>query len=150
MKKTAARNASLKQLLVDYRRSMLDDVQVGIRNRRTDWPTEVRDDIEHADADASGEISIALLQMRADTLTRIDQALARLAVGVYGSCIECDGDISAQRLRALPFAERCQACQAGREQLAASQQRARPAAHQPMGSQGAERFIAARFDGWAR
>jgi DnaK suppressor protein len=43
--------------------------------------------------------------MRADTLARVDEALVRLDAGKYGSCVECDGEISERRLRALPFAE---------------------------------------------
>jgi RNA polymerase-binding transcription factor DksA len=54
--------------------------------------------------------------MRAETLARIDEALVRLDAGEYGSCAECDGDISERRLRALPFAVRCQACEERREE----------------------------------
>ena len=44
------------------------------------------------------------------------QALVRLDAGKYGSCFECDEEISEQRLRALPFAVRCQSCEKRREQ----------------------------------
>ena len=54
--------------------------------------------------------------LRAETLIRIDEALVRLDAGEYGSCAECDGEVSERRLRALPFAVRCQACEEGREQ----------------------------------
>jgi DnaK suppressor protein len=76
---------------------------------------EVRD--EHTVADIQEDISLALLQMRADTATRIDDALGRLAAGTYGVCADCEEEISEPRLRALPFAVRCRACEARREQL---------------------------------
>ena len=105
---------------------MQDDVQSRIRDGRTDRPKEVRDVLEHSDADIQGDIEFALLQMRAETLARIDEALVRLDAGKYGSCFECEGEISERRLRALPFAVRCQACEKRREQ---EQGRARRLAH---------------------
>ena len=112
----ATRTANLKQMLSERRREMQDEVQRRMRDGRTDRPKEVRDVLEHSDADSRGDIEFALLQMRAETLSRIDAALLRLDAGKYGSCFECEGDISEQRLRALPFAVRCQACEKRREQ----------------------------------
>jgi hypothetical protein len=66
-------------------------------------------------AHSQGDIDLALLQMRAETVRRIDAALVRLEAGTYGSCVECAVAISEPRLRALPFAARCQACEERRE-----------------------------------
>lgn len=44
-------------------------------------------------------------------LKQIDAALARLAEGSYGICLDCEGPISPKRLAAIPSAERCIACQ---------------------------------------
>lgn len=85
------------------------------------------DDIEQSDADVQGDIELALLQMRAETLTRIDEALRRHDAGQYGSCFECAYEISDRRLRALPFAVRCEACEERREH---DQRRLRQAAQQ--------------------
>ena len=116
MTDTTMRNAGLRQMLSERRREMQDDVQSRIRDGRTDRPNEVRDDLEVSDADIQGDIELALLQMRAETLIRIDEALVRLDAGKYGSCFECESEISGRRLRALPFAVRCQACEERREQ----------------------------------
>jgi DnaK suppressor protein len=113
---TAVRKTDLKQILLERRRAMQDQVQSRIRDGRADRANEVRDDLEHSDADSQGDLELALLQMRADTLTRVDEALVRLETGKYGSCAECDGEISEPRLRALPFAVRCQTCEQRREQ----------------------------------
>ena len=53
----------------------------------------------------------AAIQMKAETLAQIDEALARLEQEAYGYCFECGGEISEQRLRALPFAVRCKDCE---------------------------------------
>jgi DnaK suppressor protein len=116
MTDTAIRQADLRHMLSERRRAMNDDVQTRIRDGRNDRTKDVRDDIEHSDADSQGDIEFALLQMRADTLARVDEALVRLDAGKYGFCVECDGEISERRLHALPFAVRCQACQEKQEQ----------------------------------
>jgi DnaK suppressor protein len=116
MTDTSVRNAGLRQMLSERRRQAQDDVQSRIRHGRTDRPIDVRDDGELSDAELQGDIELALLQMRAETLKRIDEALARLDAGKYGSCYECDSEIPERRLRALPFAVRCQKCEERREQ----------------------------------
>lgn len=73
------------------------------------------DDGEVADVDVQEEIELALVQMRFETIARIDAALARLETGQYGRCTECGDDISDARLRALPFAVRCVECEEARE-----------------------------------
>ncbi len=80
---------------------------------------EIQDDIE-----------CALLNGTAANLRRIDRAIFLLDEGEYGSCVECQREISERRLRALPFAVRCQACEWQREE---QQERARQSA-QRLGS----------------
>jgi DnaK suppressor protein len=113
---TTMEQAGRRQILIERRREMQDDVGTRIRHGRTDRPDDVRDDLEVSDADVQGDIELALLQMRAETLTRINEALVRLDAGESGSCVECGGEISERRLRAVPFAVRCQACEERREQ----------------------------------
>ena len=52
-----------------------------------------------------------LIQMKAETVKRIDTALRRLDEGTYGDCFECGNEIAGVRLRALPFALRCKDCE---------------------------------------
>ena len=115
MTDTTMRHAGLRQMLSERRREIQGAVQSGLRDGRTGRPIEVLDDLEHSDADIQGDIELSLLQMRAEMLTRIDEALVRLDAGKYGFCFECASEISARRLRALPFAVRCQTCEEGRE-----------------------------------
>jgi DnaK suppressor protein len=45
----------------------------------------------------------------------IDAALQRIGEGTYGECFECGEKITEARLKALPFAVRCRACEEARE-----------------------------------
>ena len=116
MTNTARRRAHLEQMLRDRRRELQGEVRHGIRDGRTDRLKQGGDDIERSDAHRQGDIELALLQMRAETVRRIDAALVRLEAGRYGSCVECAKEIAERRLRALPFAVRCQACEAKHEE----------------------------------
>ena len=104
MTETNGRNAILKQILNDRRRELHSDVHNRIRDGRTDRPTDVRDDLEACDADIQGDFDVVLVQMRTETLTRIDEALFLVGAGQYASCVECEGEIAERRLRASPFA----------------------------------------------
>ena len=115
MNRAATRLADLKQMLSDRRRELQGDVRSRIRDGRTGRSTDGHDDLEQSEADTQGDLEFTLLQMRAATLVRIDEALGKLDAGEYGSCVECESEIPERRLRALPFAVRCQACEEQRE-----------------------------------
>ena len=112
---TASRNADLRRMLTSRRDALRVEVESGIRVGRNGRPKEGGDNLEDSDAATQGDITLSLLQMRAEMLTRIEQALVRLDAGRYGTCFECEEDIPEARLRALPFAVRCQSCEGQRE-----------------------------------
>ena len=106
-------------MLSERRLELQQDVQDRIRNGRNGNSKEVRDAGEDSDNLHQRDIEFSVLQMRADALTLIDEALVRLAKGRYGNCVACEGQIAEARLRALPFAVRCRACADRREQAKA-------------------------------
>ncbi len=114
-----ARYSDLKRMLEERRKEILSEVQGRIRDQREAdvWGkvNEVLDAGESSEADIQEDIEFALIQMKAETLTKINDALHRLEEGTYGYCADCGGEISDKRLRALPFAVRCKDCEEGRE-----------------------------------
>ena len=114
-----SRYEDLKRMLEERRREVLAEVQGKIRDARTEGfagkSSDVLDAVESSEADIQEDIEFALIQMKAETLNRISEALTRLDDGTYGNCFECGEEISGQRLRALPFAVRCKDCEEARE-----------------------------------
>jgi DnaK suppressor protein len=49
------------------------------------------------------------------TLAAVDNALARMDDGSYGTCEECNTAIERDRLEALPYATLCMECKRGEE-----------------------------------
>jgi DnaK suppressor protein len=116
--RTRRRNTELRQILEAHRRELSADMQQMKRSVRAGsadgrvagdvgdvWEGDVRDDLE-----------LALMQMKGETLARIETALGRLEAGTFGDCAGCSRPIAASRLRALPFAVRCTSCEAEREE----------------------------------
>ena len=67
--------------------------------------------------DLSEDISLKQLGNHRENLFKIDEALRKLDEGTYGKCEDCGGDISAERLKILPYAIYCIDCKEKREQL---------------------------------
>jgi DnaK suppressor protein len=119
-KPSPSRSIDLKMMLENRRRQIHAEVQGKMRDVRADghWGgrlTDVRDEAESSDADIQGELEIALLEMKSQTLHQINDALTRLDAGAYGNCFDCGEEIAEKRLRALPFAVRCKDCEEARE-----------------------------------
>jgi DnaK suppressor protein len=120
----AERYRVLKDMLAERRR----EVQEKLRSLRETLPVEagmVRDAEEQSVDDFVTEVDMALMQMKSETLSKIDQAIARLEDGTYGLCQECDREIAAARLKALPFAALCRDCQEDTEDKVRAEREAR-------------------------
>ena len=115
------RHAVLKEMLEDRRR----DIHDRLRTLRETLPVqaEVKDAEEQSVEDFAQDVELALMEMKSETLQKIDDALRRLEEGTYGSCADCGTEITEARLRALPFASLCITCQ---EQV---EEREEPRAH---------------------
>ena len=112
-----SRYNELKKMLEERRRELLSEVQGKIRDVRAEGGKErdVLDQGESSEVDIQEDIEFALIQMKSETLNKINEALRRLDEGTYGNCFECGDEIAEARLRALPFAVRCKDCEEARE-----------------------------------
>ncbi|HEY3044651.1 MAG TPA: TraR/DksA family transcriptional regulator, partial [Vicinamibacterales bacterium] len=102
-----SRYAELKQMLDARRRELQAEVQGKMRDVREEgtWGgkiNEVLDAVESSEADIQEDIEFALIQMKSETLNKVNDALTRLEHGNYGYCFDCGEEIAEKRLRALP------------------------------------------------
>src|SRR5215204_3484812 len=98
-KKTTAKTSrytELKKMLEDRRRELMSEVQGKIRDVRAEGHKErdVLDQGESSEIDIQEDIEFALIQMKSETLNKIDAALRRLEEGTYGDCFECGDEIA--------------------------------------------------------
>jgi RNA polymerase-binding transcription factor DksA len=98
-----ARQRELRADIAEQLRNQDDPRLVGLRNRMEDT-----DDWAVADAMAAQDITLVSRDLA--ELANVEQALARVADGSYGECVDCASPIPYARLAAYPAASRCGAC----------------------------------------
>jgi DnaK suppressor protein len=110
----ARRLEDFRAILESRRAELSQDVEVRIRDVRSEGigDRDVLDAAESSEIHIQDDIGFALIQLKAETLNKINTALRRIDEGDYGDCFECGGEIAEARLRALPFAVRCRDCEA--------------------------------------
>ena len=114
---SGSRYEELKRMLEERQRELGAEVQGKIRGVRADGaqrPHERMVPGETSEIDQQ-DIDLALIEMKAETLNKINEARMRLEEHRYGLCYECGDEIAEARLRALPFAVRCKDCEEARE-----------------------------------
>ena len=110
------RAQDIRRLLEQRKRQLNADMQGMMRTVRQESRGErSADEQDVAESETRSDIDLAVIQMKAETVARIDAALRRLDQGGHGDCVECGEKISIERLTAMPFALRCRACEASRE-----------------------------------
>src|SRR3989442_409832 len=89
-----SRYAELKKMLEERQHELQAQVLGRMRDVREEgtWGgklNEVLDAVESSEADIQEDIEFALIQMKSETLTKINDALTRLERGDYGYCFDC-------------------------------------------------------------
>ena len=69
------------------------------------------DVVDRANNAYSRELLFSLSDGERQTMLRIEEALHRVEQGVYGTCTNCQREIKAGRLKAVPWARYCIDCQ---------------------------------------
>ena len=118
---SSLRKDTLRKILMDRRQEVMKEIEGLLGNRmsdeyqrRVDSAPDVGD---QALLDTERVRDISLLEMRNKMRQQIDEALTKLEEGTYGRCADCKVEISEKRLRTVPFARRCVACQSKQELL---------------------------------
>ena len=82
-----------------------------LRNREPaaiETSADALDQIQHA---VEREMALGNLARESACLRDARAALRRIDEGIFGTCVECEEDISLKRLAAAPWAARCIVCQ---------------------------------------
>jgi len=115
------RNVRLRRTLIQKRedivREVRNEISKYIKGETRQLVDTALDDGDWSVVDLSEDISFKHMSTHRENLIKIDEALRKLSEGTYGICEDCGDEISARRLKILPFAIYCTDCQEHREQL---------------------------------
>jgi DnaK suppressor protein len=109
----------IKKQLLKMREELLKDLNKDVRSERTDFDTDIGDFYDNADTERGRQLFHLLSGREREKLSAIDEALLRIEDGTYGTCEECGKKILKERLKIMPFARYCVACQSDIEKQAA-------------------------------
>ena len=104
-----------KETLLDMKAQVLRGIRDDMKEDREGQKDEGRDTYDVASEERDREINYLLTDRDRGKVQSIDQALERLDEGTYGVCESCEGEITPERLKAMPFTRLCVQCQSERE-----------------------------------
>ncbi len=104
-----------KETLLDMKAQVLRGIREDLREGREGQKDDGRDTYDVASEERDREISYLLTDRDRGKLQSIEQALERIEQGTYGICESCEGEITSERLKAMPFTRLCVQCQSERE-----------------------------------
>ena len=109
--------AYLRGKLLEKRQKLMAEIEgeLGARRARGMFGWLPGDSGDVASDSSNEEMSFRIAELGCGKLAEIDAALARMEGGNYGACEECGKRIPLLRLRAIPTALLCLACQQRRE-----------------------------------
>ena len=117
-KDKGVRNRERHQVLKVMLEERRNQIHSKLKTLRETLPAEasvVTDAEEQSVNDFVRDVELALIEMTSETLGQIALALQRLEDGTYGACAQCGSEIAEARLKAVPFATLCRACQEAQE-----------------------------------
>ncbi|HEY9381391.1 MAG TPA: TraR/DksA family transcriptional regulator, partial [Burkholderiales bacterium] len=101
------------------RKALFDEVREKIKAVRDPTGSDQADELieagDAAMADLLSHTNLAESQRDWNELQAIEAALARIADGSYGICVQCGNEIEPARLKVQPTAIRCMRCQEAHE-----------------------------------
>jgi DnaK suppressor protein len=112
--------AKLKTRLDEQYRSLLDEVRDALEQSENQQYVELlgrspADSADEASADALADLNLAIIDRHVQEIRDIEEARARIEEGIFGTCMDCGGDVGFERLLAYPTARRCITCQGQHE-----------------------------------
>lgn len=118
---------TLKRELTEQRARLIGEIQDELERsgeqHYVDLAGRVADTGDEALADLLADVDAALIDRHVNELRAIDDALGRMDAGGFGVCVDCGQPIGFARLKTLPTALRCSACQDKHEKLYAHEGR---------------------------
>ena len=101
----------VRDMLLKMKDNLLQEIASNMKMEIGHLQEAIADMYDLADDERERQFSILLCNRDREKLALIDEALERIAEGTYGICEECGAKIAEGRIKVMPFARYCIACQ---------------------------------------
>ncbi len=107
--------AKYKKLLLEEKQRILNNSKNALKNEIVLSPDDLPDETDLAASEINQNLVFKLRDRERQLLTKIDEALARMDEGSFGTCEDCEEPIEPRRLEARPVSTMCIACKERQE-----------------------------------
>jgi DnaK suppressor protein len=108
----AQTKAAVRRRLLSQREAILNELNRYKKDIKPDSHSRPSNELERIREESHDDhLTVSVIEIESAKLLTVDQALSDLEKGTYGICRDCGNDIGQARLRAMPSAIRCIACQ---------------------------------------
>jgi DnaK suppressor protein len=107
----------IREILLQMKKDILKTLAERIKSNDLTDQREIGDIFDDADLEQTRELNLLLGTRERQKLDQIESALSRMEKGEYGFCEDCEENIPAGRLKAMPFATLCVKCKSERESM---------------------------------
>jgi DnaK suppressor protein len=99
-----------KKVLLEEKQRILNNSKNSLKNELAMSPDDLPDETDLAASEINQNLVFKLRDRERLMLTKIDEALARMDEGCFGTCEDCEEPIEPRRLEARPVSTLCIAC----------------------------------------
>jgi DnaK suppressor protein len=107
--------ARYRKLLVEEKQRILNNSKNALQNELSLSPDDLPDETDLAASEVNQNLVFKLRDRERQLLSKIDEAMARIEDGTFGTCADCEEPIEIRRLEARPVSTLCIACKERQE-----------------------------------
>jgi DnaK suppressor protein len=104
-----------RKLLLEEKERILNNSKNALKNELSLSPDDLPDETDLAASEVNQNLVFKLRDRERQLLTKIDETLARMDEGTFGTCEDCEEPIEPRRLEARPVSTMCIACKERQE-----------------------------------
>ena len=107
--------AKYKKLLLEEKQRLINNTKSAIKTELALSPDDLPDETDLAASEVNQNLVFKLRDRERQLLSKIDEAMARIEEGTFGTCMDCEENIEIRRLEARPVSTLCIACKERQE-----------------------------------
>ncbi len=107
--------AKYRKVLLEEKQRILNNTKNALQNEIVISTDDLADETDLASSEVNQNLIFKLRDRERQLLSKIDESLARIDDGTFGTCEDCEENIEPRRMEARPTSTLCIACKEKQE-----------------------------------